>query len=94
MYLYGGQRQRRFRRLQSPYVYPMDPDAADALLSAAENFRLGTRLLPVTDENRTAYGLDAPQAVVKITQREGLNSQIDSAGMLHDLRRWNRRSSR
>ena len=68
--------------LQSPYVYPMDPDAADALRSAAENFRLGARLLPVTDENRSAYGLDAPQAVVKIAQREGLDARIDAAGVL------------
>ena len=66
--------------LQSPFTYPMDADAADGLLTAAENFRLGTRLAAVTDANRSTYGFDTPQAVVKITQREGLYSSTDAEG--------------
>jgi len=69
--------------VQSPFVYPMDFTAAENLLTAAENFRLGSRLKTVTDDNRTGYGLDSPQAVVKIAQREGLYSQIDSDGGYH-----------
>ncbi len=68
--------------LQSPFVYPMSADAAEALLSAVENFRLGARLKPVTDDNRVLYGLDAPEAVVEITQREGLYSMTDAQGVL------------
>jgi len=66
--------------LQSPFVYPMDAEAADNLISAVENFRLGARLMPVTDENRASYGLDTPQTVIKITQREGLYSEVTSEG--------------
>ena len=67
--------------LQSPLIYPMDSDAADALLTAAENFRLGTRVKLLTDENRASYGLDTPQAVIKIAQREGLYSSVDAEGV-------------
>jgi len=68
--------------LQSPFAYPMDTEAADNLLSAVENFRLGARLKPVTEETLALYGLDSPQAVVKISQREGLYSVTDSQGVM------------
>lgn len=68
--------------LQSPILYPMSTEAAEALLTAVENFRLGTRLKPVTDANRALYGLGAPEAVVEITQREGLYSMTDAQGVL------------
>lgn len=68
--------------LQSPFAYPMSAEAAETLLGAATNFRLGARLKPVTDENRTLYGLDAPQTVVEISQRAGLYSLTDSQGVL------------
>ncbi|MFH1513759.1 MAG: DUF4340 domain-containing protein, partial [Bacillota bacterium] len=71
--------------LQSPFVYPMDAQAAQDLISAVENFRLGARLKPVTDETRGMYGLDMPQAVVKIAQGEGLYSQVDSGGALQSF---------
>jgi hypothetical protein len=66
--------------VQSPFVYPMNSEAADTLRTAAENFRLGSRLKPVTDDNRAQYGLDTPLAVITIDQREGLYSMIDSEG--------------
>ena len=47
--------------------------------------RLGARLGPVTDETRAQYGLAAPRAVVKIAQREGLYSEIDSQGALKSM---------
>jgi hypothetical protein len=68
--------------LKSPFAYPMSAEAAETLLGALENFRLGARLKPVTDENRAMYGLDAPEAVVEITQREGLYSLTDAQGVL------------
>jgi len=68
--------------LQSPFVYPMDQNAADTLLTAAENFRLGTRVGAVTDENSADYGFDSAQVVIKIAQREGLYSTTDSDGVL------------
>ena len=68
--------------LQSPIVYPMSAEASETLVNAIKNFRLGMRLKPVTADNRSLYGLDAPQAVVEITQREGLYSTTDSQGVL------------
>jgi len=60
----------------------MDQNAADTLLTAAENFRLGTRVGAVTDENSADYGFDSAQVVIKIAQREGLYSTTDSDGVL------------
>lgn len=71
--------------LQSPFAYPMSAGAAHSLLSAVENFRLGVRLKPVTDENRALYGMDTPQAVVKIAQREGLYAQVTTDGALQSF---------
>ncbi|MBN1777626.1 MAG: hypothetical protein JW811_05845 [Clostridiales bacterium] len=66
--------------LESPFIYPMDAEAVQALITAISNFRLGARLLPLTDETLALYGLDAPQAVIRIDQREGLYSDVTSGG--------------
>ncbi len=68
--------------LQSPYAYPMQAQAAKALLSAVDSFRLGARLRPMTDETRSLYGFDTPEAVVTINQRGGQFSQVSDSGAL------------
>lgn len=68
--------------LKQPYTYPMDSEATTALLNALKNFRLGTKLGPVTADNRAQYGLDTPTSVVDVHQQKGLNSKIDAQGVL------------
>ena len=68
--------------LQSPYVYPMQSQAAEALLSAVDSFRLGSRLQSLTDETLSLYGFDTPEAVVTISQRGGQFSQVSDSGAL------------
>ncbi|HNW85537.1 MAG TPA: DUF4340 domain-containing protein [Candidatus Limiplasma sp.] len=71
--------------LHEPYTYPMDSDATTTLLNAFKNFRLGTKLEPVTADNRAKYGFDHPTAVVDVHQQKGLYTQIDSQGVLQTL---------
>ena len=68
--------------LESPFTYPMDPNKAQALLTAVKNFSLGARLQPVTNETLSLYGFDTPLAVVTIDQRGGLYAQTDENGSL------------
>lgn len=68
--------------LKAPYAYPMDSDATTALLNAFKNFRLGTKLGPVTADNRAQYGFDTPTSVVDVHQQKGLYGEIDSQGVL------------
>ena len=68
-------------QLLSPVRYPIAADAAAALMTSMENFRLGTRL---GDAQALAaeYGFDAPLCVVDIHQREGMYTRINDAGEL------------
>lgn len=68
--------------LQSPYAYPMSAQAAQALLSAVDSFRLGARLRPLTDDTLSLYGFDTPEAVVTIRLRGGQFSQVGDSGAL------------
>ena len=71
--------------LREPYHYPMDSAATQTLLSAIQNFRLGTKLSDATPELSAEYGFDHPAAVLDIHQQEGLYTQIDAAGVLQTL---------
>jgi len=71
--------------MKAPYSYPMDSDATKTLLSAVENFRLGTKMGAVTAENRAQYGIDQPTAVLDVHQQKGMYTKIDSAGVLQTL---------
>lgn len=66
--------------LKHPYVYPLDTTAAEALLTAASNFRLGTKQGDVTEENLSEYGFDDPLAVIDIHQQAGAYGEIDETG--------------
>lgn len=68
--------------LQSPFIYPMDQDSTENLLTALDNFRLGARLEAATEEIRAEYGLTTPQVVVKIAQRAGTYAYTDTEGVL------------
>ncbi|MDD3411554.1 MAG: DUF4340 domain-containing protein [Eubacteriales bacterium] len=72
----------RSASLLSPVVYPADSEASGALLTALENFRLGTRQAEVTNENRAEYGFDAPLMVIDIHQQEGVFGHVDDDGVL------------
>ena len=71
--------------MKAPYPYPMDRDATKTLLSAVENFRLGTKIGEVTAENRSLYGFDHPAAVLDIHQQKGVYTKIDDQGVLQPL---------
>ena len=68
--------------LREPYHYPMDAEATQNLLSAIQNFRMGTKIGAVTAENRATYGFDEPALVLDVHQQEGLFSQVDDTGAL------------
>lgn len=66
-------------QLLQPVAYPMEGSAASALLTALENFRLGTLL---GDGAADDYGFDAPLCTVDIHQQEGLYTRVNEAGEL------------
>lgn len=68
--------------LVEPFAYPLADTAVDQLLSAVENFRLGTREDVITDENRAFYGFDQPLCTVEIHQQAGVTNQIGADGAL------------
>ncbi len=68
--------------LESPFFYPLDVAAAQALLTTAAQFRLGAPREDITWENRGDYGFEGPLAEVEIHQREGVLDQVDEAGAL------------
>ena len=71
-----------YGRMEEPVSYPLKADAASQLLSALENFRLGTLEGSVTDENRAAYGFEEPLCTVELSQSAGVTSEVDEAGQL------------
>ncbi len=71
--------------LTAPYAYPMDSDMTTTLLTALENFRLGTKLGAVDASNRAQYGFDSPALVLDVHQQPGLYTQVDSDGVLQTL---------
>ena len=60
--------------------YPMDADAASALLTAVCNLRLGTPLGEWNDENAAKYGLSEPQLVLTVHQQAGYGTRIGAEG--------------
>ena len=68
--------------MRQPYVYPMDHEATQTLLSAVQNFRLGTKMGPVTADNRAEYGFDTPSVIMDVHQQQGLFAQDSSEGVL------------
>lgn len=68
--------------LLHPYAYPLDHQAAETLLSAVADFRLGTLLGENSAINHAEYGFDDPLAVVKIHQKSGAFGEIDETGAL------------
>lgn len=68
--------------VREPYHYPMDSQAAAALMSALQNLRLGVKVGTVDETNRVTYGFDAPAAVLDIHQQQGLTTAVDAAGAL------------
>lgn len=71
--------------MQQPYPYPLDSGAAQSLITAAANFRLGTKQGPVTSENSADYGFVSPMAVIDIHQQQGAYGEIDEEGALVTL---------
>lgn len=68
--------------LAAPLVYPAAQDAAQTMLTAAENIRLGAYEAPLTDENRIGYGLLDPLCAIQVETREGTVNVIDENGAL------------
>lgn len=82
-----GEMRLRFGReaygeLEEPFVYPLGAEAAQSLLSALEQFRLGTREALLTETNTAEYGFDHPLCVVELHQNAGSTSSIDGSGGL------------
>lgn len=71
-----------YGRMEEPISYPLDAGAASNLLTALENFRLGTLEGAVTEQNRAAYGFDEPLCTVEIAQSAGVVSEVDESGQL------------
>lgn len=67
--------------LHAPISYPMDGDAAAALYTSMENFRLGT-LLGDAAAQAADLGFDAPLCTLDIHQKEGLFTRINTSGEL------------
>lgn len=65
-----------------PKRYPADGEAAQNLLTAVDSFRLGSYEAPLTDENKAAYGFDAPLCTLNIRQRGGMINVITEEGSL------------
>lgn len=68
-------------QLQSPISYPIALDAASALMTSMENFRLGTRMGDAESLSED-YGFDAPLCTVDIHQKEGMFTRINDEGQL------------
>jgi len=68
-------------RLVSPMSYPMAGDAASALMTSLENFRLGTRM-GEAEGLSAEYGFDEPVCTVDIHQKEGMFTRINDTGEL------------
>ncbi len=68
--------------LTAPEPYPVDLEQAADLLTALQNFRLGTREAVLTDESRTRYGLDDPLCTLTLHQTSGMVSTVDENGAL------------
>ncbi len=68
-----------------PYAYPMDSEDADAFMTSLKNFRLGTFMGDVDEDNRAEYGFDTPTAVLDVHQREGLYTLTDDEGVMQTL---------
>jgi len=71
-----------FGRLEEPFPYPLNQEAADRLLTAVEHFRLGMLEGVITDENRAAYGFEEPLCVLELNQSSGVMSEIAASGEL------------
>lgn len=68
--------------LESPYRYPMSAEAADAMLTAITNFRLGVPTGELTEQNRVEYGFDQPLVVVNIHRQAGARAIVSESGEL------------
>lgn len=68
-------------QLQSPISYPIAMDAASALMTSMENFRLGTRMGDAENLSED-YGFDEPLCTVDIHQKEGMFTRINDEGQL------------
>lgn len=66
--------------MQAPYSYPVDATAAQNLVTAAANFRLGATQEEITPENSAEYGFDDPLAVIDIHQQSGVYGSVSEAG--------------
>lgn len=73
--------------LMEPYAYPLSEEAVERLLTALQNFRLGTREAKLTNENRAQYGLDQPLCTVKVHQQSGIVNDVDDQGAFVTLER-------
>ena len=68
-------------QLVSPVAYPVAADAAAALMTSMENFRLGTRMGDAAALS-AEYGFDQPLCTVDIHQKEGMFTRVNDAGEL------------
>ena len=68
--------------LSFPCRYPITDDTAQTLMTALANFRLGAYEAPLTEENRSLYGLDKPMCTFEISQRSGVINVITEEGSL------------
>lgn len=68
--------------LLSPLVYPISDDTAQALLTALDSFRLGTKEADATAENCQMYGMNDPLCVLDIHQQSGTMATVGTDGAL------------
>lgn len=68
--------------LMLPCRYPMTQDTVQNLLTALDNFRLGSFEALLTEENNAEYGFDDPLCTLEIVQREGFTNIITQDGAL------------
>jgi len=75
----------RSGRLTEPFVYPMNDDYLEAVVTALESFRLGTFEGEATEERLAQYGLNDPVAVLELHQNGGTRMSTDENGALSTI---------
>jgi len=74
-------------RIIAPFVYAADEEGMRNLLNSAGNLTLGTYVGQATEENLTACGLNAPDAVLEIHMAAGSTGTVTEAGV-YDVTDW------
>ncbi len=68
-------------QMNSPSLYPLDPEKVSALLSHFENFHIGSFVEKATEQSLQTYGFSPPQLTLTINQQEATIGQVNPQGI-------------